>query len=307
MRRHSKSPPASALAARPPTTSPEILQRAPTRACRHNEHRIDIRTLRHGRRQPRPKSCNVHRQGRVGTTDTASTSALYGTATDNPRPKPCNVHRQRRVGTTNTASTSALAARPPITLARNLATCTDKGVSAQPPVTAPDAPTTQKAGIRPVLPPRRPWRPLPRSRAPSQTDEKCRYGRRSPRCKRYGRSVSLPPSEFSLDRRSVSRCEKSDRPHATPPTRDVLPVRRNGERPQPHAGRHRHRSPLRRRHRQTPRRKHPPVRPTKDEGAKAPSSKPSVSGRPSRRPAPTAGSQNLSPMPNVGVPQLIPA
>ena len=259
MRRHSKSPPASALAARPPitlarnlatctdkgvsaqrtphrhphfaarspTTSPETLQRAPTRACRHNEQRIDIRTLRHGHRQP-----------------------------------------------------------PPETLQR--------------------APTRAcRHSLR--SPPRRPWRPLPRSRAPSQTDEKCRYGRRSPRCKRYGRSVSLPPSEFSLDRRSVSRCEKSDRPHATPPTRDVLPVRRNGERPQPHAGRHRHRSPLRRRHRQTPRRKHPPVRPTKDEGAKAPSSKPSVSGRPSRRPAPTAGSQNLSPMPNVGVPQLIPA
>ena len=249
-------------------------------------------------------------------------SALCGTATDNPRPKPCNVHRQGRVGTTNTASTSALYGTVADNLARNLATCTDKGVSAQRtphrhPHFAARSPTTspeilQRAPTRACRhslrsPPRRPWRPLPRSRAPSQTDDKCRYGRRSPRCKRYGRSVSLPPSEFSLDRRSVSRCEKSDRPHATPPTRDVLPVRRNGERPQPHAGRHRHRSPLRRRHRQTPRRKHPPVRPTKDEGAKAPSSKPSVSGRPSRRPAPTAGSQNLSPMPNVGVPQLIPA
>ncbi len=90
------------------------------------------------------------------------TSALYGTATD--------------------------------TLARNLATCTDKGVSAQrtphrhphfaarSPTTSPE--TLQRAPTRACRhslrsPPRRPWRPLPRSRAPSQTDEKCRYGRRA--------------------------------------------------------------------------------------------------------------------------------
>ena len=163
------------------------MQRAPTRACRHNEHRIDIRTLRHGHRQPPPE-----------TLQRAPTRACR--------------HNEHRID---------------IRTLRH-------GHRQPPPETLQRAPTRAcRHSLR--SPPRRPWRPLPRSRAPSQTDEKCRYGRRSPRCKRYGRSVSLPPSEFSLDRRSVSRCEKSDRPHATPPTRDVLPVRRNGERPQPHA------------------------------------------------------------------------